>query len=166
MPNALTVHMNLTAIQLDYLLNDRQAKSDPLVIHLGRAVQFSKASEQLLSVFYSYSGARISHGYFEQLPERIVLSFDFNKAITRKLDRILYQVDQYLFEPALIAHQLYWHVRPLSLNDPDFFCLGLVGEHGLNEVYSLLWIELILDKGEDSHAHLRQIEQVVNISFH
>ena len=65
MANASTVHLYLSTIQLDYLLNDRQAKSDPLVIHLGRAVQFSKASEQLLSVLYSYPNACISHGYFK-----------------------------------------------------------------------------------------------------
>ena len=85
------------------LLHNRQAESDPVVVHFCSSVQTSKLRKEALHIFSNNTCACIFDLDNQAFSSVVIVGLDFDSTVARKLDCIANQVYQYLFKPSRIT---------------------------------------------------------------
>ena len=90
MSQALRLNVDEATALLNYLVHDGQTQAYALVVHLCRAMQLAKASEELRDVIRGYTGPCIPNLDLEALILLYVALLDLDEALLSELDRIFY----------------------------------------------------------------------------
>ena len=113
MSNTIWYSRDSSSALLDNLLHDCQAKSDSIMVYVSRSMKLSKSWEKLRQVFSVYSSARVSNLTGQKFLNTVIVDSDVNTALESKLQRVLDEIDQYLLESSLVAHQK-WQFAPTT----------------------------------------------------
>ena len=90
--------------RFNYLFDHGEAETDSFAVHLCRALQLSKASEELGHVFASNTRPRILNVHHKEAVS--IASLDAHRASRCEFERVFDKVHQNLFEPASITDEL------------------------------------------------------------
>jgi len=134
------------------------------VIDLGRAVQFTEATEKFLAVIGRNTHASVANMDSQFVHGRKEAGFDDDLAFFGELKRIFDQVDQHLFEAALIAIQTRRQRAELFL---DWDIRGREERQNVFKFVDRLWIfsPRVLARGGKPGDCLQQHADVLLLGF-
>ena len=97
------MHTNAAVERLSYLLDDCEAKSDALAVHLCCALKLAEASKNMIDLGLLDSDTRVLHAYTQFRLCLFEEDDDGDKAFFRELYSVLHQVHEDLLDSPAIS---------------------------------------------------------------
>ena len=152
---SIWLNLNLTATCFDYLLDNRQTKSNAIAVDCCSPLQLAKASEQFGEVLSGDSTPCVLHAHFDQRLHVTVSSLYSNWTHKSEFHGILDQVNDNLLEPFAISNQFReLLIVTCAVNELEFFEMNLWFQRFANQVKSFVGVEQRWAKTESAGVHL------------
>ena len=136
------------------------------MVYFCTSIQLAKLCEQLRHVLSVDPDARVSHRHVHHFVPEVKARLHLDQIVRlAKLERVLDQIYEHLFEAPLITEETARQYTYFK-TDGHLFCIGFGQEYLPDEVERLLGIEQVLHQGEASIAYLAQVEHVLDEGLH
>ena len=102
------LHTDGASALLRQVLADQQTQADSFTVHLCGAEKFAELLEEAINVFRKDSFSCVDDVHFEHFFGLVEGQYHADYPPATELERVLYQVYEYLFKSDLVAEQALW----------------------------------------------------------